>query len=332
VGALIEADKVFLDTFIYRINETHSGPANIKTYRINEKEGTVRRSYRVKADELLEKGVDIFVGDNSSRGAVHQKGVDRKKKNIIKPDIANEKRLSGQAAKQLGRQPVNMYIDLEAVPDSGEQMKKNISTISRMIAWNHTFGFNIKYILENDTPARNGLSELKKAVMLLGNVPGVDVQALMSQLSGRHEDENAVNIYLKAADGIKNPGMFGEKDIIVGLKDDETKSGVPLPNYVTASAIGLTLAGLKILKGRNNEEYTAGRRTAFEIIDNIFRRFKILANETAFTIDDLEYMISGCAENKVKYAILYALPPIVKDIAEKIGSYHDTLQLLLQNA
>ncbi|MFQ5952404.1 MAG: hypothetical protein ACE5JK_03260, partial [Candidatus Omnitrophota bacterium] len=63
----------------------------------------------------------------------------------------DERHLLAQTAKQLGRHPVNMRIDLSAIPGAEGQLEKNMETLARLIAWHNTFGLNIKYILEHDT-------------------------------------------------------------------------------------------------------------------------------------------------------------------------------------
>ena len=55
-----------------------------------------------------------------------------------------------RASRRLKKQPVNMYIDLTAIPEERNQLEQNMETLAYLIAWHNMFGLNVRYVLEND--------------------------------------------------------------------------------------------------------------------------------------------------------------------------------------
>ncbi|MDP3730017.1 MAG: hypothetical protein Q8R14_00640, partial [Candidatus Omnitrophota bacterium] len=253
----------------------------------------------------------------------------------------DEKRLLTKSAEYLGNSPVNERIDLSAIPKEGltkeqqdEQLEKNMETLARQIAWHNTFGLNIRYILENDTQDKRAHEILKNKIIELGKIPGVNAEELLSRINTPHTGENVIEVVLRSIENVKAMQRVGDREFVVALKDDFTKEGVSIPNYTAASAIGLSIASLRIAKEKEAkpDEYNRLKDKVFRVIKSIYERYNIVTKEDGFTLDDLEFMVTGCPENKIYYAILYALPPIAKDLVERIGRYHETLHLILQAA
>lgn len=209
-----------------------------------------------------------------------------------------------------------------------------METLARQIAWHNTFGLNIRYIFENDTQDNNAQEILKNKIMELGKIPGVNAEELLSRIGTPHAGDNVIEVVLRSIENVKLMKQVEDREFVIALKDDLTKEGVSIPNYTAASAIGLSIASLRIAKEKEakSDEYIRLKDKVFRIIKSMYERYNIITKEDGFTLDDLEFMITGCPENKLYYAILYVLPPIAKDLAERIGRYHETMRLILQAA
>ena len=158
-------------------------------------------------------------------------------------------------------------------------------------------------------------------------------EELLSRIETPHTGDDVIDIHLSTVENIGKMGELADKVYAVALKDNPELPGVSIPNYTAASAIGLSLAAIRTAKDKEGKDgYECVRRKVFDIISTIYKRFEIIKDDKEFTVDDLEFMISGCSANKLKYAILYALPPIVKDLVEKLQKYHEALHLILQAA
>lgn len=270
--------------------------------------------------------------------------IDKQSKDKMRPlytENANEKKLLAKSAEYLGNNPVNERIDLSAIPKEGltkeqqdEQLERNMETLARQIAWHNTFGLNIRYVLENDTQDKKAQEILKNKIIELGKIPGVNAEELLSRIGNPHAGENVIEVILRSVENVKAMKQVEDKEFVVALKDDLTKEGVAIPNYTAASAIGLSIASLRIAKEKETkpDEYNRVKDKVFRVIKSIYERYNIITKEDGFTLDDLEFMVTGCPENKLYYAILYALPPIAKDLVERIGRYHEALHLILQAA
>jgi len=244
----------------------------------------------------------------------------------------SEKQLLAESARYLGDTPVNEHIDISAIPQDNDQLKQNMKTLARLIAWNNTFGLNIRYTLDNDSD-ESALEILRSELIEIGKIPGINSEELLLRLGTSHLGNNVINIYLATVKNIKKIGQLTDREYAVALKDGPKTPGIPIPNYTAASAIGIVLAALKISKEKEGKNiYDNLRKNMFDIISAIYKRFKIIKEDKEFMIDDLEYMVIGCSANKLKYAILYALPPIVKDLLERLQKSHEALRLMLQAA
>jgi len=105
---------------------------------------------------------------------------------------------------------------------------------------------------------------------------------------------------------------------------------IVLPNFKSAMAIGLALAALGRLKETASEdEYAREKAKCYKGIRALYERFGMVLDDKDFTLMDLEFMVSGCMKNKIVYAIHYALPPLAKDLVDKINQDHQRIELLL---
>jgi hypothetical protein len=257
---------------------------------------------------------------------------ERQPERIISAGHVAAKQLLMKSARYLGNVPVNEHIDISAIPKDSEQLEQNMKTIARLIAWNNAFGLNIRYVIENDTDGK-ALEILKSELIEVSKIPGVNGEDLLSRIGLPHAGDNVINIYLVTIDNIRKIAQLTDKEYTIALKDDPELPGVSIPNYTAASAIGLGLASLREAKEKEGTSgYESLRRKTFDLVSGIYKRFGIIKDDKEFTITDIEFMVTGCFENKIEYAIRYALPPIVKDLAERLQRHHEAMQLVLQAA
>lgn len=251
---------------------------------------------------------------------------------LLFAENADEKRLLAKSAKYLVNTPVNEHIDISAIPGDGEEFKQNIKTLALLIARNNVFGLNIRYVLDSD-PDGGALAALKSELEELAKMPGMNKEELLSRLGPPHAGNDVINIYLATIDNIKKIGQLADKECAVALKDDPELPGVSIPNYTAALTIGIALAALKAAKEKLEKgEYEDMRSKMFDAVSRIYRRFGIIKDDAEFTVNDFEFMVTGCSENKLKYAFIYALPPVVKAAIDTLKEYHMATQILLQSA
>lgn len=262
--------------------------------------------------------------------------------NYLSAENKYEKYLLAKSSKYLAGHPVNMRIDLTTIPRSGltkdqqvDQLEQNIETLARMIAWHNMFDLNIRYILEHNTDGAyrdKALAMLKDKLVKLQAIPGIDVSELLLRIGPLHSGDGVIEISLKNLDAIKAIQSIPDNTYYVALKDDIEKSGVPMPNYTAAANMGLSLAALRIAKEKAKEkaEYNELRDKILKVFRSIYKRYDVISEEEKFTADELELMVAGSSDTRLYYAILYALPPIVKAAIEEIRKYHESLHLLLQ--
>ncbi|MFQ5952465.1 MAG: hypothetical protein ACE5JK_03565, partial [Candidatus Omnitrophota bacterium] len=156
-----------------------------------------------------------------------------------------------------------------------------------------------------------------------------------------HTGEGVIEISVRNTENIKEDETFGKNDFIVGLKEDRKKPGVPIPNYMAASVIGLSLATLREAVGEVPDKDLVQAFDAMdseikeeicERIESIFERYGVRTDDNPFNIHNLKFMVVGCSKNKRDCAIDYALPPIAKMAIEKINEYHRIIHRILQAA
>lgn len=250
-------------------------------------------------------------------------------------DHVDERSLLATAAHHLAGIPVNMLIDVSAIPflETG-QIRNNMTILAHLIAWHDLLGMDIRYMLEKDTTGGRALNMLKEELAKLATVPGINVDELLAKVAAPHPGDGVITVALRTASRIRGMEDVGKRELLVALKGSPKRPGISIPDYASASSIGLSMASL-VAAGEEtsaNGEYERARLKAFQTIRDIYRRAGIIKNKDEFTVEDLEFMISGCAENKLSYALLYAFPPIVKDLTNKISEYFRQLNVILQAA
>jgi len=239
-----------------------------------------------------------------------------------------------------------MHIDLDAAVARGiteeqrkEQLDKNMETVALKITWYSTFDLNIRFILENNQGGKAS-SILRAKLEKLAEKPGINREKLMASISAPFTGDNTIKIMLKPTKNITDT-KAGDWEFIVGLADDPDITGVPVPNYTAASAVGLSQAILRNMTekaaGKDNfEKFDAidkrTKRTIFNRVERIYQRLGVMDDDKEFTMEDLKFMVVGCSKNKMIWASRYALPPIVKDLVNRINEYHRIIHRILQAA
>lgn len=312
----------------------------------------------IKMDNYPYKFIPIEIKNSGEKAPIDRTNKSTDEKKTLKKDRSNnsrptrflsaensdEKYLLSKTSIYLTGYPVNMRIDLTTIPRNSltkthqeEQLKQNMETLARLIAWHNTFDLNIRYILEYNTDSAyrdEVLAALKDKLVKLGAIPGIDVSELLLRIGPPHSGDGVIEISLKNLDVIKTIQSIPDNAYYVALKDDIEKPGVPMPNYTTAANMGLSLAALRIAKEKTKEktEYNELRDKVLKVFRSIYKRYEVISEEEKFTADELELMVTGSSDTRLYYTILYALPPIVKAAIEEIRKYHESLHLLLQAA
>ncbi len=247
----------------------------------------------------------------------------------------DERMLLVKTREFLKNYPINESIDLSLIPREEAQLEQNMETLARMIAWHNTFGFDIRYILlhEKDKEYEQRAKALLRSKLdhLVNTIPGLNLN--IDRILTPHdiaEKPKTIEIQLRNIDAIKKMHTIPERTYPVALKEDDKIPGVSIPNYTAASAIGLSLAALRVAKEEKPEEYSEKIKRTIKTFRSVYVRHGL--NAVGFTEDVLDMMVNGSSNTRLEYIILYALPPIVKDAIEKINEYHRNIQLLLQAA
>ncbi len=269
----------------------------------------------------------------------------KKEAKILKNGHRDGKELLVETAGYLKGYPVNIHIDLSVIPRRGlkkkewrSQQEKNMETLAYLIARHDTFGIDARYILEQDADEHykdDALKILKEKLTALGRLPGVDPGKLLSRIDKPHSGDNVIDINLKNKEAVEKMDHLGSREYVIALNDDTGREAVPVPNYTVASNLGLALAALRIAKekeGLDKNEYCRTREKVLKTFKSVFLRYGMIKTEEDFMIDELEMMVTGSSATRLYYAVLYALPPMVKGAVKLIDRCHEELQLLLQSA
>ena len=264
----------------------------------------------------------------------------------VKAYHQNEKEFLLPAARTLRDWKMNMHIDLSSILKAGldeegyeEQVKQNAENLARQMLYYRMLGLkNVRYILEND-PENTALKSMKKLIeeKRLPDDLAEALTEILRDINKPYEEGDFYNIRLMNSenlDSLKSVLQKGvENEFIVALEDDLTLEGVVLPNFKSAAAIGLALAALGRIKEKESiEDYEREKAKYFKKIKAIYERVGKALKDDDFSIIDLEYMVSGCSRNKLEYALRYALPPLAKDLIDRINQYHEQMRLFLMAA
>jgi serine/threonine protein kinase len=256
----------------------------------------------------------------------------------------SEKEFLLPATRTLSDDNINMFIDLSnalktGLDDTGykDQIRQNSENLAMIMLYHRMLGLkNVRYILENDIE-NIALDRLKDFADELPEDLSIALQEILSNMNKPHEKREFHNVRLMNVDNLDTLKRIEEKafknEFIVALEDDVAKEGVVLPNFKSAAAIGLALAALGRIKEKEDaEDYEREKEKYFKKIKAIYERFGKVLDDSAFSIIDLEFMVSGCSRNKLEYALRYALPPLVKDLVDKVNQHHEQVRLFLMAA
>jgi len=311
-----------------------------------DKEDTVSGS---DAIGKFEKKKPNKVSDKKSEESEHINvlGLSPQEERQLYVENKDEEFLLARAERHLENYFVNMYIDLDAVPQEGlteieqkEQLDKNIETLARMITVHSMFNMNIRYILENDTDYKAFYALMAK-LERLAKFPGVDREKLLSSLEKPYSGDNVIEIMLKTDENIgKMQEKVNDWEFVICLADNPEKLGVPIPNYTAAATVGLAQMALRVAAGKAKGEDMMKKfdaiehgykKNMFSKIKRIYERYGVTKNKK-FIMEDLKFMVAGCSRNKIDYAKAFALPPIAKDLVERINEVHEIMHRILQSA
>ena len=276
-------------------------------------------------------------------------GLSKKEEQRLLAEHNDEDNILMEVNKYLADYFINIHVDLDATLQKGltidhakEQLDKNMETLARKIARHTARGLKIRCILENDTEDGEALALLRDKLECLSEEFGISEEKLLSTIGGPFKGDNVVKIILKTAENIeKMQEEVNDWEFVVSLTDDSKKEGIPVPNYTAAMAIGLAQAALRVaaenVSGKDNfKKFDAigfnTKRTFFNKIKRIYKRYGVIGDNKGFVMEDLKFMVVGCFRNKLTWAKDYALPPIVKDLVEKINRVHEIMQRVLQAA
>jgi uncharacterized protein YjbI with pentapeptide repeats len=231
---------------------------------------------------------------------------------------------------------VNIYVDLSAVPNEEGQLERNMETLALQVALYSEFKLNIRFILENDQEEK-AKRMLRDKLEKLAEANSMAKEKLLSNIGVPYTGNDIVKVMVKRNENIKGVHA-GDWEFIIGLTDDYGATGIPVPNYSAAFAVGLSQVILRSLAEKTNVKDKFGKfdaiekrekRTIFNRLERIYKRFNVIGPENTFTMEDLKLMVVGCPANKKIWAEKYALPPIVKDLVNKINKVHEIMQQIL---
>lgn len=258
-------------------------------------------------------------------------------------EVSDEDVLIRTAKHALQGRPVNEIIDVSLVPgkkdglsdsEASLQLDAAMETIARMIVRYRAHGLDIRYaVTDAADPDRKAEAErmLKAKVSAIITLRGALFDA--AGLFDLHDERDTVAVMLQDVASVQ--GMrIGDRTYPVGLLRDREGEGYCMPNYTAASAIGLSLAALRIAhddaerSDADRNDYAAKERKMCDHISSIYTRYGI-AN---FDASVLRAFVTFDGEARRGLAISFALPPIVKAAAHQLLEYHKALQLALQSA
>ncbi|MFH1879106.1 MAG: class I SAM-dependent methyltransferase [Candidatus Omnitrophota bacterium] len=258
---------------------------------------------------------------------------------VLSKGCNNEVLLLAQSSRHLKINPVNMYIDLEAIPSIKKQLEENMETLARAITWQSNLGLNIRYILENDD---NGQAQKilkdKLGKILASRVGGPYIIGEESERQNGEriivKKDELIDVRLENMEEIAKDRVIDDREYVVALKDDISETGVIIPNYIAAMAMGLSLAALRVERDKIEEqqdtqkEYELFRGKILDKFRHIYKQYDIIEDEDDFSVDELELMVMGSSATKLYYTVLYALPPALKAI-KAIHKFHQMIRDIL---
>jgi hypothetical protein len=340
----LNMEKPDLEVFKFVIKDTGVDPSEIISIGDSEKKDIIparkcgMETIHIKEQsQIYELGKAVEALEEKKRASIKAR-----EEKALSEEHYLEASLLRASHEELRGYPVNMHIDLTTIPRNGlteaqqmEQLGQNMDTIARIIAWHHTFGFDIRYALEHDTDSvyrDRALSILKDSLMKLGSIPGINVDELLLHISQPHAGDRVVEVALKNLEAIKTMQAIPDKTYCVAIKDNVEKTGVAIPNYTAAANMGLSLAALRVAKEKEKRGYNELRDKILRTFRDIYKKCGIINEENGFTADELDLMVAGSSDTRLYYTILYALPPIMRAAVEELKKYHESLHLLLQAA
>jgi len=261
----------------------------------------------------------------------------------LRSEHRDEKTLSIRTDEILKGHPVNMTIDLSPIPrerdgltknQADEQLNANMESLALLIAWHKTSELNICYILQDIEDSKyeeRAIQLLTEKLAAVGKSSNLDWVNLVSLINNKHQDKNTIEIMLRDVD--KVVVVNNDRTYQVALGDDKDTPGISIPNYMAAASIGLALATLRILKDKNDADYITRRKTVFNMLSYILKRYGVLTEYIDnFTEDVLEQMVSFPPETRASLAIAYALKPAAKAPINMLPRTHKLMQQLKQAA
>ncbi|MBL7072533.1 MAG: hypothetical protein ISS33_01985 [Candidatus Omnitrophica bacterium] len=287
--------------------------------------------------------------------------LDASEKELISPMLTSQEKMRlfrenkdeefviTRAKKQLNKYSINLHIDLDAIPyrmlsedQQKEQLDKNVETLACKIAWYVSHGLKIRYVLENDNDKSEALFLLRNKLEELSERFNVSKEKLLATVGAPFTGDNVIKVILKTDENIgKMNKEINDWEFVVSLTDDPEKTGIPIPNYSAAAAIGIAQAILRAVAEETQEKdkfkkfdaiKNSTKETFLNRIKRIYQRYGVIGKDKDFGIDVLKFMVMGCSRNKIIWAKEYALRPIVKDLVNKINRFHTTMQKMLQAA
>ena len=260
--------------------------------------------------------------------------LETQKQELLEEANNEEKYLLTRASRHLKNHQVNMPIDLSTIPDNKEQLKNNMLNIAYLIASHNSFGLDVRYILEGEKKDI-ALKVLEEQLIELNKTSNIDLDKLLIKIKEPHIGDEVISVRLDSLESVKGYKTLQDREYVVALENDATKLGMPIPNYMAAAAIGLSLAALRVLKEKKEKEkneYEILRKQVFKKFTSIYERYGVVNEKKKFSEEDLEYMVAGSPKTRLVYAFYFALPPIVKGAIKRINKYHEMIQLILQAA
>ena len=197
--------------------------------------------------------------------------------------------------------------------------------------------------ISNAPEEEEALLELEKHIRAAAeglNMSAEETEDLIkTRLRGAAPREGAVKVPILAASWLRYAfakGMDIDKDEYpVALEEETTRDGMDiLRNFEAALTIGLAEASLAMAKRKGQdatgqEEY---KKLKTRILEKLQRVYSAVRDDIELTTDTLDNIVSELPGVKLKQAIRFALPPVVRMRYEELAELHKSIQFFLMAA
>ena len=184
------------------------------------------------------------------------------------------------------------------------------------------------------------VARLKKSILGKAMAAGMTEEYLDERINAEREGALKMSIMSKSwLEWMRLRGLEldkGQYPVAMAGNTIDTSGAVALRNFEAAVTIGLAKAALAIAKKRD-EENGEGQKELPQLRKQMLGRLQklyeiICGDRITLTEDTLDNMVHSYSAVRLCLAISMALPPITRDVVEKLENHHENIQLALMAA